>query len=489
MRNSGAFSASSGGLASAGAAASLKFARGSAIGRIVLDGLAGATERLAFLFGATMFAQLEQLRTWPSALRDGDLRRIAEPVAILSPVALVVSAQEPAMTIVALLFVLHSWRNRDFAWVKQGWFAGLLALWAYALARTLLDHPTATGVLTALQWIHFPIYAAALAHWILTDEKSRARLALAAAAALTFYSLDCVLQYLVGFDVIGRPQTSHRLTSVFGKPGVGLEISWLVLPPVLYFLQKGRSILASLFGALCAAAVLLSGDRMALLLLLCYPFCLALAIRRMRKPLLIAAPIVAALFGALLYLSPVTYHRQVESTAEVIGHVKESAYGIVFASALDMARDYPLFGVGVHNYQAVCVQDRYGPPTIGPEAYKRCLGHPHNVYLLWLAETGLVGLALYIVFVVFSLKTIVQAAAANRDNLIFFGLAVSLALRFWPLSAGTSFFSTWSAEPMFLILGWCLCFCLPRREPQSAPEVSGLSAPVAHVSHARSVGV
>jgi O-antigen ligase len=437
-----------------------------------------------------MFSQLEKFRTEWRAARDGDLRRIAEPVAILSPVALIVSAQEAAMTIVALLFALHCWRNRDFAWARQGWFAALAALWAYALARTLVGHPTATGVLTALQWIHFPIYAAALAHWILPDEKSRDRLALATAAALTFYSLDCVLQYLVGFDIIGRPQTSHRLTSVFGKPGVGLEISWLLLPPVLFFLQKGRPVLAFLFGALCAAAVLLSGDRMALLLLLCYPVCLGLTIRRMRKPLLIAAPIVAGLFGALLYLSPVTYHRQVESTAEVIGHVKESAYGIVFASALEMARDYPVFGVGVHNYQAVCVQDRYGPPTIGPEAYKRCLGHPHNVYLLWLAETGIVGLALFIAFVVFSLKAIVQSASANRDNLIFFGLAVALALRFWPLSAGTSFFSSWATEPMFLVLGWCLCFCLPQRDSQSASEVSpGLSAPVAHVSHARSVGV
>jgi O-antigen ligase len=174
----------------------------------------------------------------------------------------------------------------------------------------------------------------------------------------------------------------------------------------------------------------------------------------------------------------------------VIWHVKDSAYGIVFESALEMARDYPVFGVGVHNYQAVCVQDKYGPPTIGPEEYKRCLGHPHNLYLLWLAETGIVGLVLYLAFVVLSLRTMIRSAAVNRDNLMFFGLCVAMALRFWPLSAGTSFFSTWSAEPMFLILGWCLSFCLPAREAQTVAEASsGLSAPVAHVSHARSVGV
>jgi O-antigen ligase len=437
-----------------------------------------------------MFSQLGKIKAQAFALDGGDLRRIAEPAAVLSPIALIVSAQEAVMTLVALLFLLHSWRARDFGWARQGWFAALLALWGYALARTIIDHPTATGILTALQWIHFPIYAAALAHWILPDNKSRNRLALATAGALAFYSLDCLFQYVAGFDIIGRPQRSQRLTSVFGKPGVGLEIAWLMLPPVLYFLQKSRLVLALSFGALYAVAVLLSGDRMALLLVLCYPICLALTIRRMRKPLLIALPIVAGLFGALLYLSPVTYHRQVESTAEVIWHVKDSAYGIVFESALEMARDYPVFGVGVHNYQAVCVQDKYGPPTIGPEEYKRCLGHPHNLYLLWLAETGIVGLVLYLAFVVLSLRTMIRSAAVNRDNLMFFGLCVAMALRFWPLSAGTSFFSTWSAEPMFLILGWCLSFCLPAREAQTVAEASsGLSAPVAHVSHARSVGV
>jgi O-antigen ligase len=394
------------------------------------------------------------------------------------------------MTLVALLFLFHSWRRRDFLWARQGWFTSLLILWLYAFARTIANHPTATGILTAFQWIHFPIYAAALAHWVLHDERTRGRLALATIATLTFYSLDCLLQYFAGFDIIGRPQTSHRLTSIFGKPGVGLEISWLLLPPLFYLAQNGRTVTACLFGALCTVAVLLSGDRMALLLLLAYPVCLVLAIPRFRKPALIALPFVAALSAALLYASPVTYHRQVESTAEVIGHIEDSPYGIVFTSALKMARDYPLFGVGVHNYQAVCVQDRYGPPAIGPDQYKRCLGHPHNVYLLWLAETGVIGLALYLCFVAFSLKAVIQAAAANRNNLIFFGLSVSLALRFWPLSAGTSFYSSWAAEPMFLILGWTLCFCLPRQMTEIAAAPStGLSRGVAHVSHASSVGV
>jgi O-antigen ligase len=422
--------------------------------------------------------------------RAVDLRSIAEPVAVLSPVALVIGWQEPVMSLVAVLFVLHSWRLRDFSWAGQGWFAALLALWAYELIRTIVGHPTATGVLTALQWIHFPLYAAALAHWILPDEKSRNRLLLATGAALTFYALDCLLQYFSGRDIIGRPAWADRLTSLSPKPGVGVQIAWLMAAPVLGFWQRGNAALAIFLGVVCSVAVLLSGDRLALLTMLAAPILIALFVRRIRKPLLIALPVLTALLGSILYLSPTMYHRQIETTAQVISHIDESHYGIIFKSALEVARDHPIFGVGMHNYQAVCLDAEYGPQLVGPQQLPRCSGHPHNTYLEWLAEGGLVGLGFYVAFVVLTLRALVQWRRENQDNLIFYGLAASLALRFWPLASGTTFFSSWAAEPLFLIVGWSLAYCAPQRGArQESADRTGLSRPVAHVSHASSVGV
>jgi O-antigen ligase len=419
-----------------------------------------------------------------------DLRLLAEPLAVLSPIALVIGWQEVVMTLVSVLFVWQSWRAKDFSWAKQNWFAALLALWAYALVRTAVYHPTATGVLFALQWIHFPIYAAALAHWILPDEKSRNRLLAATAAALTFYAMDCLFQYAFGVDVIGMPAWQSRLTSVSRKPGVGIEIAWLMAPPVLGFWQNGHRAFAIFFGVLCAVAVLLSGDRMGLLILLATPILAALAAPRLRKPMLIGLPGIVLLLGSILYFSPNMYHRQIDTTAETIAHLDQSPYGILFKSALEIARDHPIFGVGMHNYQAVCLEARYGPENVGAEQTPRCLGHPHNAYLQWLTECGLVGLGLYLAFVAFSLRELVRWAPDNRDNLIFYALAASLALRFWPLAAGTSFFSSWAAEPLFLVLGWSLAYCGPRRGGQDgAGERTGLSRPVPHVSHASSVGV
>jgi O-antigen ligase len=395
-------------------------------------------------------------------LRNVELRALAEPLAILSPIALVVSGQEVVMTLVALLFLLHSWRARDFSWAREGWFAALLALWVYALIRTLVWQPTATGLLTGLQWIHFGVYAAALARWILPDRQARDRLLYATAIAAAFLACDTLLQYFIGYDIIGRPAfASDRLTGIYPKPFVGDEIAWLYLPALLGLWQKGKALLAIAFGCVCAAAVLLSGDRMGLLVLICSGLLAGMFTRPLRKPLMIFLPIVAALGGALIVASPTLYQRQVASTLEVIGHLDQSHYGIIFNSGLDMARDHPLFGVGVHRYQTVCLDERYGPPMVTPSGLPRCQGHPHNIYLQWLDETGALGLAGYVAFVGLSLLTMLRAARANAGDVVYCGLAAALVLRFWPLSANTSFYSTWSAAPLFLMLGWILSYCPP----------------------------
>ena len=114
----------------------------------------------------------------------------------------------------------------------------------------------------------------------------------------------------------------------------------------------------------------------------------------------------------------------------------------------------------------------------------RCQGHPHNWYLQWLAETGVVGLGLYLAFVALALGAIWRGARANAGDLVFAGLVATLLLRLWPLTAGTGFYSSWSVEPFFLILGWTLAYCGP-----AAREAAALSAPSRHVSDGGTFGV
>jgi hypothetical protein len=395
--------------------------------------------------------------------RTLDFKAIATPIAIASPLALIISAQEPVMVTVALLFLAHSWREKDWSWLRSPWLLPLVVLWAYASARTILLHPTATGVLTAFQWIHFAVYAAALTVWILPYGEARNRLLFALAATIAFFSLDCLLQFAIGYDVIGRPKTLDRLTSVFGKPGVGAEISWLLMPAVAGLWQKKHALFAAALGALALAAILLTGDRMALLIALAAVVLFLLVAGRASRALLLALPVFAVVLAGLLYFNPGIYERQVASTEATLSKAGDSVYGLIFKTAVNVAHDHPIFGVGVHNYQTYCVDDKYGPLQVGPDNFKRCQGHPHNVYLQWLVETGGIGLALYAAFAATTLVALLRAAPAQRGNLLYDALTITLALRLWPVETTTSFYSTWSAAPLFLVLGWALSY-LKREE-------------------------
>ncbi len=60
-------------------------------------------------------------------------------------------------------------------------------------------------------------------------------------------------------------------------------------------------------------------------------------------------------------------------------------------AAISMAQDHPFFGVGLGNYASV--YDDYRLVN-----WEEPLGHAHNLYLNFLAETGAVGLAAYLAF-------------------------------------------------------------------------------------------
>lgn len=112
-------------------------------------------------------------------------------------------------------------------------------------------------------------------------------------------------------------------------------------------------------------------------------------------------------------------------------------------AAIGMAQDHPLFGVGLGNY-AIRYEDYH---LINWEAP---LGHAHNLYLNFLAETGVVGLAAYVAFwlSIFRVtwKTLKHPDRAAR------ALAVGL-LGCWTYIAVHSVFDNLFVNNLFLHIG------------------------------------
>jgi O-antigen ligase len=96
--------------------------------------------------------------------------------------------------------------------------------------------------------------------------------------------------------------------------------------------------------------------------------------------------------------------RRVEITTDNFSIVERMAH---WQAAWDMFSGRPWLGVGAGNYEAVY-------PAYALPQWKDPLGHAHNYYLNVLAESGLVGLSGYLVFVGAALALGIRAVRASR---------------------------------------------------------------------------
>jgi len=220
------------------------------------------------------------------------------------------------------------------------------------------------------------------------------------------------------FGAVGGTQEVFRPNALTGDPnhlGIELVIPLLVLTPLYLRLESGhrlRTPLAVLLGFLLVVE-LATLSRSGLLGLGCGALVLLLPYRRhLRRPaFLVPLGAVVALVGVVIvarwdFFLTVLRARTNTSSAAASPHFE--VYGFV----PDVLSSNPLLGLGLNNF-AVYYDFVTGRPDFGP----------HSFYVALLVETGIVGAALFAVFVGWlflrlgTARRIGRALAAARDPL------------------------------------------------------------------------
>jgi O-antigen ligase len=406
-------------------------------------------------------------------LTDHTLLIAAQWLAIAVPPLLLGGklASDIAFSIIAVLFLVHSIVQRDFAWVHVRWVQAAFLLTLYMVVRSawMADH---AGFLCgySLAWLRLPLGATALAYWVLPDRTTRTRLFYTLAATVCFIIADSYWQFFHGTDLFGyAPATSSdtviRLTGPFHNPRPGITITWLVFPLLCGWAIPGMRGRAALLALAATGIVFLTGERMALLLLVPGMGLVFLLLPRMRLALVLSG-IGAVLFGLIMIHEwPAVGIRQVDATQREVHGFWNSAYGRTWTSAAHVGLAHPLFGVGPKQFQAACIDPAYGPSD-ALSLHQRCPMHPHNTYLGWFADYGGVGLALYLLLIGCWARDVIAARTWRSEDTVLLGLAVTLVLRLWPVSVTPNQFANWSAIPFWLVVGWLYALLPPKNAPR-----------------------
>ncbi len=333
-------------------------------------------------------------------------------------------------------------------------FMALLATWLLLnLVVSPLAIDPATSFARSVIWLRFIVLFAAVTTWLVQTPRDIKLIAAAWGSTIGFTIIDGLVQLMQGVSLTGRPIASNRLTGPLDRPNIGMFTARIGFPLLgcmaLLLAQSMRlSITRILATGIAAVAtfgfILLTGERAASLLTLLailtsVGLAILLAPKRYRGYGLLLLITAFGVIAGIGLTSPRIFDR-ISSILDVLNNFWSSAYGELFAAGLHVWREYPLTGAGMKNFQTAC------QIVMGDTLKDGCHPHPHNIYIEWLAETGLAGSAGFVAFLVTLAAICINLLKrSGRIRAIGALTAGSFVLLLFPFTASQSFFSNWPA--------------------------------------------
>lgn len=271
------------------------------------------------------------------------------------------------------------------------------------LSITWAGHPGPAGTEAGYWWL--AAFAFLITMTTLTTTREVRYVALAFVAG-------SVISVLIGLasgglqasaDAVNQTAIQGRFTGGGGDPNVQAAgyVATMFLIMGLIPIYRSRAVRFALFGAFALVTVgfLATQSRGGLLALIAATVVALMIAPRYRRRILGLGAIVCVAVGVLLATQPGALSR----ITDVGGG--SSGRGDLWRVALAVFHDHPLSGVGAGNFEAVEAHFVLRPGAISRIQYLVDVPHlVHNTYLQLLAETGVVGLVLYLVVLAGSLR-------------------------------------------------------------------------------------
>ncbi len=312
-----------------------------------------------------------------------------------------------------------------------------------------------------------------------------------------FVCIDTFYQFLnykpesgFGEDLLGFKSNWYgRLTGPFRNeliPGSYISKFGLLGFSILISIKniKNNSLVKSIYLSLILYVCYISGERMAFAVFALALFVLFVFLYEQRKSI-----VLSIIFGTLLIIITVYLHpfyndfKVLESTEfhqgqkiekffacdhndeatctkivnlqpsffKIIENFKTSAYGEIYLLSYKMFLDNPISGIGINNFEYMCKNfDNYKNMM----SNYNCASHPHNIYIQWLTEGGIIVISCFLLYLFYMISFILYNKGDREYKVISL---VIILIMFWPIMSTGSLIKNWYGVITFFIIGLCLC--------------------------------
>jgi O-antigen ligase len=356
----------------------------------------------------------------------------------------------------------------------SAWLAVMIAIWqrhyiraeavrvfsigfgAYALAAwfSLLDAESMQASLRSglaiARW-----FGLGLAMAMLTPEQLK-RLVPVLSWVLVFWLLDASVQALSGYGVRGV-SNSERLSGIFGQDDLKLGLALAACAPILLFALRKQPLYQGMALLWLWIIVLMNGSRAAWIMLFLVSLIFVWTGTRQARlrvaPVLIASMITLAALTFSMYQFWPQFRDRVDRTVLLVHGEREQidealAYRLsIFETAIRMGRAHQVNGVGVRGFRTAyskfaATDDRW--LAVGGAS------HPHHWLLEVWSETGLFGLALWMIALLWLARHHFATNLRVREHSLPF--AAGLFVMLFPLNTHLAVYSSFWGTLMMLML-------------------------------------
>ncbi|MDA7810747.1 O-antigen ligase family protein [Candidatus Pelagibacter sp.] len=403
------------------------------------------------------------------------------------PILMVVSRfmLELSLLIISISFLVKIIKQKNYFIFKNN-FVYLFLFFYSILLLSFLFSDVKINILSILLYFRFGLYVMALYYFLNEDHKIVNYFLNTIVIIILIFFIDSLIQYYFGTNLIGLNNIEpHRITSFFGEEQV-MGAYVVRLFPFLLLLknikeESSKSQVYLIYFAISASPVLmfLSGERVAMVLfflMMSYYLIFFIRLKKFRF-LYFYISLCVLVLSIFLYSSNIYFDRYITQTYQSIfdknysqnKHFLPKKYQEIdfyFLSAqhqnfiytgMNIFKKNKFLGTGPKSYRYVCDNKEYKIVDV-----LGCNTHPHNYYIQFLIETGLVGL----IFLILTYLYIIYRSCFNFIKLLknqYFDSSEVIILGFyftqlWPIMQHGSFFNNWNSIGLFLPMAFLLYF-------------------------------
>lgn len=401
-------------------------------------------------------------------IKDQNIKNIIFLLLIILPIAIIISPgfSEAIIVLIVLLFLMNAFFKNDWEFLNEKIIRYLLIIYGFLLINLLMSQNFNFSFLRNFLFIKYIILISAIKYSINNKNKFNKIILFWSIIVITC-SADLYYQWFFKEDILGfRDRDPLRLNGFFRKENASTFISsFLFISIFFWFRKKNRNIkeLSIMFTTIALVILIcfVSGSRAPFIRLIFSVILILILFRFQLKSKFIIFSILLLLFVIPLISSEKLKTRYIyqltnsnnEFNLKILhdNFINNSLHYGHYITAYKIFIDNKWFGVGTKNFRIFCANEKYS--TINVQDYKQCSTHPHQIYLEFLAEHGIIGSLpiLTLIFLIF--LNFYNYYKRSKNYLILFPL-IFLISHFLPLIPSASFFSNSFATLFWIVFGF-----------------------------------